>query len=216
MFGADLCPWCRESLKTAQQIGDMCPHCGKALVDDHGTELRPLDLRYERLGQELDRRLGRMLARGTPLVVGIALFLPFVHVAALVLLSVMALTHLILIRLYLQGVGRAYYGMARSLSTRWMTRLVFLWVAGPLYGMALLPILGALISALCFVGLSWLAVLYEKRNLLREKKRIPTALWEKALLAVLGILTFLVLLLLFVFVALLGFSVQALLAWLQK
>lgn len=216
MFQAALCPWCREPLSSENHIAETCPHCGKPLVDESGTELRPIDLRYERLGKELDRRLGVMLIRGTPIVLGLGLLLPLIHAAALVLLPAMALTHLILIRLYLQGVGRAYYGMARSFISRWITRLVFLWIGGPLYGLAILPILGGVISACCFAGLSWLVVHYEKRNLLREKERLPPAVWERALLIMLGILTLMLLLLLFTLAVLLGFSVQALVAWLQK
>ena len=216
MFDASLCPWCREKLGAEEVLGEICPHCGRELVDFNGRELRPLDLRYEELEEELQRRLRKVLLRGTPVAVLLGLLFPFAHVAALVLLPAMALAHLILIRLYLQGVGRAYYGLARSFSTRWMTRLVFLWIGGPLYGMAILPILGGPISGICFAGLSWLAVRYEQRNLSREKERLPSAGWEKLLLVLLGLLSLVALALVFVLSVLLGFSVQALIAWLQK
>lgn len=216
MFEAASCPWCRESLKSEDRVSGVCSHCGRELMDENGRELRPIDLRYERLEDELDRRLKLVLLRGTPVAVILGFVLPFAHVAALFLLPTMALAHLVLIRLYLQGVGRPYYGMARSFSTRWMSRLVFLWIGGPLYGMAVLPLLGGLISGLCFAGLSWMATGYEKRNLQRERERLPPAGWEKFLLILLGLLTLLVLLLALILSLLLGFSVQALLAWLQK
>jgi len=216
MFDSARCPWCREHLDADDRERGFCSHCGRELLDENGRELRALDLRYEEVEEELRRRLKLLLLRGTPLAVLLGFLVPLTHVAALMLIPAMALAHLALIRLYIQGVGRAYYGFGRNLGTRWMTRLVFLWIGGPCYGMAVIPVFGGLAAGACFAGLSRLAVWYEQRNLFRERQRLPAAGWEKLLLVLLGTLTLVVVLLVLLFSLLLGFSLQALLSWLQK
>ena len=216
MFETTRCPWCREEIDQADRRHGLCSHCGRELSDAEGRELRALDLRYESLEAELRRRLKVALLRGTPIAVLLGFLLPLTHVAALILVPVMALVHLALIRLYFQGVGRAYYSFGRKLGTRWMTRLVFLWFAGPCYGMAVIPVLGGAIAGLCFAGISWLAVWYEQRSLFRERQRLPPAAWEKLLLIFLGCLTVALILFVLVFSLLLGFSVQTFVTMMQK
>lgn len=210
------CPWCREALSSGDWASGFCPHCEREIVDGEGRELRALDLRYERLEEELRRRLRKLLVVGTPIALLLGFLLPWLHVAVVFLLPAMLLAHLATVRLYLQGVGRPYYGLGRSFTTRWMTRLVFLWIGGPLYGLAVIPVLGAAISGLSFAGLSFLAVLYEQRNLRREIERRPLAGWEKVVLALLSALTLALVLAVLIGALLLGLTVQTLIGLLQK
>jgi len=210
------CPWCREPLDRRDAEAPECPHCGKRLRDDTGRELSALDLRYHLLEADIQRRLLRMLRIGVPVAAVAGFSLPLFHVAVVFVLPAMLLAHMIVLRMYLQGVSRPYFSPARRFVTRWMTRFFFLWIATPAYSLALIPILGGVSTAACFAGVSWAAAAYEKWNLGREKNRMPLSGWERLLLVFFFLSTAIVLLVVFVMAVVLGWSIQALLGFITE
>lgn len=142
-----------------------------------------------------------------PVAAVIALMLPALHLAAAAVAPVLAVVHLVTVRLVLVGRGRRLLGTARRMFHRWITRLSFLWIGVPGWGLGAVPFLGVVAGAGTFAGLTVLAHHYTLWSLERERSRQPLALWEKLVLAALAILTVVLLALLVVLALVVGTAV---------
>ncbi len=205
------CPWCHEPLPARTRDG-ACPHCGRPLTGADGRALRPLDLRYEGVRVRQEERLGRLLPAGTATAAAIALVMPLLHLGVAAAAPVLVVVHLVVVRLVLLREARLLLGRRRRFFTRWLTRLVFLWLGVPGWGLAAVPALGVLSGAATFAGLTWGAHAYALLSLDRERQRLPLLLWEKALLVLLASLTAIAVLVLVLSALLLGWGVAHILA----
>jgi hypothetical protein len=145
----------------------------------------------------------------------ISLALPLTHLAATVIVPLMAVVHLILLRLLLVRDARALLGRTRRIFTRWLARFSFLWLGLPGYGLAVVPFVGVLAGAGTYVGLTALVHHYTLWSLGQERARLPLSLWEKLLVVGLAVLTTLLVVLLLVAALLLGWGVAALIELVQ-
>jgi hypothetical protein len=171
-------------------------------------------LRYEFVRDAQDERFRKLIAIGTAVAAAVGLLVPLTHLGATIVIPLMIVAHLVVIRLYLIREARRYLGPSRRFFSRWMTRLSFLWLGGPGYGMAVIPLGGAVISGGVFAGLSWLAHNYVLASLARERDHKPAATWEVVTLAVLAVLTTLVVVVVLGLVLVLGWSLSHAFDWL--
>jgi hypothetical protein len=206
------CPWCCEPLPWRARRAATCPHCERPLRVEEGAELRPVDLRCDEVVAAQRQAFLRLLQFGLPVAAVVALLMPFVHLAAAGLVPLLVVVHLVTVRLLLVGRGRRLLGSARRLFNRWISRLSFLWLGVPGYGLAAVPVVGVLAAAVTFAGLTALVHQYTLWSLERERQRLPLALWEKLVLILLAVLTVVALAVLVVVVVVVGLSV----AWLAE
>lgn len=203
---ATFCPWCLEALPRSREILVDCPKCSKSLSDDDGQELRAIDLRFTSLKDAQEAQFSRFLSVGTAIAAGVGLIVPLAHFGAAVLVPLMIVCHLVAVRFFLIRDARRYVGPARRFFSRWITRLSFLWIGSIGYGLAVIPVAGAVAAGVTFAGLTWLVHNYVLWSLEREKERLPLARWEKAVLVVLAILTVVMLVVVTVLTAAVGWS----------
>ena len=189
----------------------MCRH---PLFDNDGSELREIDLRYDVVRDAQDERFRKILGIGSAAAAAVALLVPLAHLAAAVLVPAMLIAHLVAIRLVLIRDARRYLSPSRRLFSRWIIRLSFLWIGGPGYGMAVVPLVVAAVSGAVFALLTWLAHSYVLHHLARERDRRPLASWEIVTLVALASATVVVLVVLVAAVVVVGWSVSHLLEWL--
>ena len=212
------CPWCLEPLSRAERKGAECPRCGRPLGDGNGGAMRQLDVRYDAVAAEQGRRFLRLMQVGTPVAALVSLLAPLVHWGGLVLISVplLAVGHMLVLRLYLVSESRPLLGRRRRFFHRWLTRLALLWIGLPGYAFTAIPVAGALAGAAVFAGLTAGVHYYTLWSLGREKDRQPLTGWEKFLLVALVLGTIAVLAALAVLTLAVGFTLTKLYAWLAK
>jgi len=138
--------------------------------------------------------------------------MPALHLAAAGLVPLLVVVHLVTVRLVVVGRSRRLLGATRRLFNRWISRLVFLWLGVPGYGLAAVPVVGVLVSVATFAGLTALVHHYTLWSLAREKARLPLALWEKVVLVALAVLT----VALFVALVVVALAVGTAVAWLTE
>jgi hypothetical protein len=194
---------------------EVCPHCDRALVGSNG-EPSALDLRYEELEATQRIRAQQILLWGTPVVVVLAVAMPLIHVGTVVLAPVVAILHLVVLRLYLVRAARRYLGPTRRLFTRWLARFAFLWLGLPGYASMVVPLAGVLGGASTFVALTEVVHVYTAWSLARERGRKPLLGWETVLMAMLATVTVVVVLAAAVGAAVVGWSASAIVDWLQS
>ncbi len=182
------CPWCREPLTWRERKEAKCPHCDRALVEN-GSELRPIDLRYEEVGAAQCERYRQMQIYGLAVVGGVSLGMPLLNIGAALAVPLLMVGHMLALRLFLIRDARQLLGKARRMFTRWIARFSFLWIGSVGYGMAVVPLFGAVIALVTFGGLTALVHHYTLWSFDRERQRLPLALWEKVLLITLALLT---------------------------
>ena len=144
----------------------------------------------------------------------ILLGLPLLHLGAVALAPILALIHLIVVRVYLIRDARNALGPRRRLFVRWLGRLVFLWVGVPGYAAAAAPLAGLIPGLVTYGGLTTAAWAYARWSLAEERDRAPMSVWERWLLVGLAVLSIVALLLLVVLGLAAGLSVSALHDWL--
>ncbi len=176
------------------------------MADAEGRELRPIDLRFSVLKGAQEALFTRFLCVGTAVAAAVALVVPLAHFGVAVLIPLMVICHLVAVRFFLIRNAGRYVGPARRFFSRWITRLSFLWIGSIGYGLAVIPVVGAVASGVTFAGLTWLVHNYALWSLGREKDRMPLALWEKAFLVVLVGGTVVVVILVLVLTAVVGWS----------
>ncbi len=191
-----------------------CPRCDRSLVDDAGRELRPIDLRYQQAAAQQQERFRQMLLIGVPVVLLIAIGLSALHLAAVAAAPLIVVAHLVAVRLWLVRDAMRLLGAARRRFVRWLSRLSFLWIGIPGYGLAAAPLVGIMPAVAAYAGLTAAAHAYTSWSLTREFQRAPLAGWEKALLWGLALATLAALALLAALVAVLGWSATAIAEWL--
>jgi hypothetical protein len=201
------CPWCCEALPWRSRAVAECPHCGRPLRAEGGDSLRPLDLRYDDVVAQQRQRFLVLLQFGLPVVAVVALLMPLLHLAAAGLVPVLVVAHLVTVRLVLVGPARRLLGSGRRLFNRWLSRLAFLWLGVPGYGLAAVPVAGVLVGVGVFAGLTAAVHQYTLWSLERERCRQPLALWEKLILGALVLLTVVLLVTVVVLAVLLGTAV---------
>jgi hypothetical protein len=208
-----VCPWCLEPLKLSERKAVRCPRCDRSLVDDAGRELRPIDLRYERTVAQQRERFPQVLMIGVPVAIVVAIGLSMLHLAAVAAAPLVVVVHLVAVRLWLVRDAQRLLGPARKRFVRWLSRLAFLWIGIPGYGLAAAPLVGILPAVATFAGLTAAAHTYTGWSLAREFERAPLSGWEKALLWILALATLAALIGLAALVALLGWSAAAIAEW---
>mgnify|MGYP006288247611 FL=1 len=173
-------------------------------------------MRYERVEEAQWRDYRRLLLYGSVTAAAVALPLPLLHAAAPLAAPVLVLVHLVLVRAVLVRDAMTLLSRTRRGFVRWVTRLSFLWLALPGYTLAAAPLVGAVVSAATFAGLTTLAHHYVLYGLCRERDRMPLAAWEKLVLLVLAALTGAVLIVLLLLLAVAGFTVHQIADWLRS
>jgi len=208
-----VCPWCLEPLRLSERKAVRCPRCDRSLVDDAGRELRPIDLRYDSTVAQQQERFPQVLMIGGAIVLVIAIGLSTLHLAAVAAAPLIVVAHLVAVRLWLVRDAMRLLGPARKRFVRWLSRLGFLWIGIPGYGLAAVPLVGIAPAVATFAGLTAAVHAYTGWSLTREFDRAPLAGWEKALLWILALATLAALIGLAALVALLGWSAAAIAEW---
>jgi len=208
------CPWCLEPLSLAQRRAAACPHCERPLDGPDG-EPRELDLRYQQIEARQRARAQEVLQWGIPAVAVIAVVASLIHVGGVFLAPLVALLHLVVLRVWMIREARRYLGPSRRLFNRWVARFAFLWLGLPGYASMAAPLVGIVSGVATFVVLTGIVHVYTEWSLARERERRPTAAWERVLITVLIVLTLFAVVIVLVGGALLGWSVVALVDWLS-
>lgn len=190
-----------------------CPRCRKPLKDDRDRELRAIDLRYDTLKDVQEARLGRFLSIGSGVAAAIGLVVPLAHLGAAALIPLMIVAHLVAVRFWLIRDATRYLGRARRFFVRWLSRLIFLWIGSLGYGLSVIPVGGAVASALTFAGLTVLVHTYVLWSLGRDFRAQGLSLWEKVTLAVLVVSTLVVFAVVLLLTAAVGWSAAHLWEW---
>ena len=211
-----VCPWCLEPLRPSERKAVRCPRCDRPLLDEAGRELRPLDLRYEQVVERQHDRFLQMLIIGVPAVLVLALGLSTLHVGAVAVAPLVVVVHLIVVRVWLVRDARRLLGATRRTFVRWLSRLSFLWLGIPGYGLAAAPLVGVVPAVATFTGLTAAVHAYSSWSLGRERQRAPLAGWEKALLWGLAAVTLLAVVIVAALLALVGWSATAIIEWVRS
>ena len=185
------CPWCLEPLSFGQRNVATCPHCERPLEGSDG-EPRELDLRYEQIEARQRARVQEVLQWGVPTVAVLAIAASLIHVGGVVLAPLVALVHLVLLRVYVVREARRYLGPTRRLFTRWEARFAFLWLGLPGYAAMAVPLAGIVSGVATFVVLTEVVHVYTAWSLARERSRQPMLAWETGLMATLATITIVV------------------------
>ena len=177
------CPWCLEPLSLGERKAETCPLCDRPLDGPDG-EPRELDLRYEGIEARQRARVQEVLQWGVPAVVILALGASLIHIGGVLLAPLVALVHLVLMRVYVVREARRYLGPTRRLFTRWAARFSFLWLGLPGYAAMAVPVAGIVSGVATFVVLTEIVHVYSAWSLARERSFRPLLAWETVLMAI--------------------------------
>jgi hypothetical protein len=133
-----------------------------------------------------------------------------IHIGGVLLAPLVALIHLVTLRLFLVREARRYLGPTRRLFTRWAARFAFLWLGLPGYAAMATPLVGIIVGVATFVVLTGIVHVYTAWSLARESARLPMLAAEKAAMVALAALTLLVTAAVVIGGAVLGWSVMTL------
>ena len=208
------CPWCLEPLSRRQRGRGACPHCDRPL-DGPGGEPDELDLRYESIENRQRARVQEVLQWGVPAIALVAVAVSLLHIGGVVLAPLVALAHLVLLRVYVVRDGRRYLGATRRLFTRWSARFAFLWLGLPGYAAMAAPLVGIVSGVATFTVLTEFVHVYAAWSLRREHSHLPLMVWEKTLMTVAVVLTAMAVVALLTAAAVVGWSTAALIGWLR-
>ncbi len=200
------CPWCLEPLPLRRSAPE-CPHCGRLVGGD--GEPKALRMRFERVERDQDSMYRRLLAWGSPSVAAVAIFVPLLHVGAIIAIPLVVLVHLVVVRLMLVRDAQRLFGPVRRLLNRWTIRFAFLWFGLPGYGAMTVPVLGIVLGAGTFVVLTTIAHVSTLAALRREGSGRPLSRWEKSVPVALAVLTVVLVLVVIGLAVLFGWTVAA-------
>lgn len=203
------CPWCLEPLPFAERRRDLCPHCERPLTGPDGEPSR-LDLRYPQIEARQRARVVEVLKWGVPAVSVVAVVASLLHVGGVVLAPVVAVTHLVVLRVWVVREARRALGPARRLLTRWLARFAFLWLGLPGYASMAVPVAGVVGGVATFVVLTEIVHVYTAWSLARERDRQPPTVWETAVVVGLAVLTLVLMAAVVIVGVVVGWSVAAL------
>ena len=209
------CPWCLEKLSFGERKVATCPHCDRPLDGPDG-EPRELDLRYEAIEARQRARVQEVLQWGVPAVAVLAVTVSLIHVGGVLLAPLVALVHIVVLRVYVVGEARRYLGPTRRLFTRWAARFAFLWLGLPGYATMAAPLAGIVGGVATFVVLTEVVHVYTAWSLARERSRQPMLAWETVVMATLATVTVVVILAVIIGGAAVGWSVVTLVDWLRN
>ena len=209
------CPWCLEPLSLGQRKASSCPHCERPLDGPDG-EPRELDLRYEAIEARHRARVQEVLQWGVPAVVVLAVTASLIHIGGVLLAPLVAVVHLVVLRIYVLREARQYLGPTRRLFTRWIARFAFLWLGLPGYAAMAIPLAGIVGGVATFVVLTEVVHVYTAWSLARERSRQPLLAWETVLMATLATITIVVIVGIVIGGVVVGWSVVTLIDWLGQ
>lgn len=192
----------------------MCPHCDRALDGPDG-EPRELDLRYEQIEAQQRARVQEVLQWGVPAIAVLAVMASLIHIGGILLAPFVAVTHLVVLRIYVVRDARRHLGPTRRLFTRWAARFAFLWLGLPGYAAMAVPMVGIISGVATFVVLTEIVHVYTAWSLAREHSRQPLLAWETVLMATLATITIVVIAGIVIGGVVVGWSVATLIDWLQ-
>ena len=172
-------------------------------------EPKALNMRFERVECDQNSTYRRLLAWGTPSVAAVAVFVPLLHVGAVIAIPMVVLVHLIVVRLMLVRDAQRLLGPVRRLLNRWTIRFAFLWVGLPGYGAMTVPVVGIVLGAGTFVVLTTIAHVSTLAALRREASGHSLSRWEKAVPVALAVLTVVILVVVIGVAVLFGWTVAA-------
>jgi len=207
------CPWCLEPLSLGQRKASSCPHCERPLDGPDG-EPRELDLRYEAIEARQRARVQEVLQWGVPAVAVLAVTASLIHIGGVLLAPLVAVVHLVVLRIYVLREARQYLGPSRRLFTRWTARFAFLWLGLPGYAAMAIPLAGIVGGVATFVVLTEVIHVYTAWSLARERSRQPLLAWETVLMTVLATITIVVIVGIVIGGVVVGWSVVTLIGWL--
>jgi len=207
------CPWCLEPLSLGERKAASCPHCERPLDGPDG-EPRELDLRYEAIEARQRARVQEVLQWGVPAVAVLAVTASLIHIGGVLLAPLVAVVHLVVLRIYVLREARQYLGPSRRLFTRWTARFAFLWLGLPGYAAMAIPLAGIVGGVATFVVLTEVIHVYTAWSLARERSRQPLLAWETVLMTVLATITIVVIVGIVIGGVVVGWSVVTLIDWL--
>jgi len=208
------CPWCLEPLRRSERKAASCPHCDRPLDGPDG-EPGELDLRYEGIEARQRDRVVEVLRWGVPAVAIIAVAASMLHLGGVVLAPLVALVHLVVLRVWVVREARRYLGPTRRLFTRWAARFSFLWLGLPGYAAMAVPLAGIVSGAATFVVLTEVVHVYTAWSLARERSGRPMLAWETVLMAALATVTIVLVLGLAIAGFVVGWSAMTVVDWLR-
>jgi hypothetical protein len=209
------CPWCLEPLSLGQRKASSCPHCERPLDGPDG-EPRELDLRYEAIEARQRARVQEVLQWGVPAVAVLAVTASLIHIGGVLLAPLVAVVHLVVLRIYVLREARQYLGPSRRLFTRWTARFAFLWLGLPGYAAMAIPLAGIVGGVATFVVLTEVIHVYTAWSLARERSRQPLLAWETVLMTMLATITIVVIVGIVIGGVVVGWSVVTLIDWLGQ
>ncbi len=209
------CPWCLQPLSLGQRKASSCPHCERPLDGPDG-EPRELDLRYEAIEARQRARVQEVLQWGVPAVAVLAVTASLIHIGGVLLAPLVAVVHLVVLRIYVLREARQYLGPTRRLFTRWTARFAFLWLGLPGYAAMAIPLAGIVGGLATFVVLTEVVNVYTAWSLARERSRQPLLVWETVLMATLATITIVVIVGIVIGGVVVGWSVVTLIDWLRS
>jgi hypothetical protein len=162
------------------------------------------------------RRFRTFLTVGLPTAAVISLLVPLLHAGAIALVPMVAVAHLVSLRLVLVRDASRLLGGRRRRFVRWMSRFAFLWIGLPGYGLTVTPLAGVVAGTATFAALTAAVHHYAAWSLRMERDRRPLQLWEKLLLTALALLTVAFFIALVLLSLVLGWSVAALVGWMRS
>jgi len=138
-----------------------------------------------------------------------------IHIGGALLAPLVALVHLIVLRIYVVREARRYLGPTRRLFTRWAARFAFLWLGLPGYASMAVPLAGIVGGVATFVVLTEIVHVYTAWSLARENSRLPMRAWETVVMATLAAITIVVIVGIAIGGVVVGWSVVTLIDWLR-
>jgi hypothetical protein len=173
------------------------------------SEPKALELRFQKVESEQGATFRRLLVWGVPIVAGVALVTPLLHVGAIIAIPFVVMVHLVVVRVFLVRDAQRLLGPVRRLLNRWTHRFAFLWIGIPGYGAMTVPVLGVVAGAGAFVVLTTIAHLSTAVGLQKERSGQPLSPWEKAVPVALAVATVVILAVLIGLTVLFGWTVAA-------
>ncbi len=212
---ASRCPWCLEPLSFGQRQQPSCPHCERPLTGPEG-EPSELDLRYQQIEVRQWARVREVLKWGVPAVAVIAVAASLLHIGGVLLAPIVAVVHLVVLRVYLVREARSYLGPTRRFFTRWTARFGFLWLGLPGYASMAVPLAGIIGGVGTFVVLTEAVHVYTEWSLAREWSQQPLLAWEKILMATLATITIAAIAVIILGGVVVGWSAATVIGWLRN
>lgn len=209
------CPWCLEPLGLTERRSETCPHCERPLDGPEG-EPSELDLRYQAIETRQWTRALEVLQWGVPTIAVLAVVASFINVGGVFLAPLVALAHMVVLRVFLIRDARRYLGPSRRLFNRWTTRFAFLWLGLPGYAAMAVPLVGIVTGVATFVVLTGVVHVYTEWSLRQERLRQPLLVWEKVLMGGLAVATLMAVIVVVIGGVLVGWSVTTLIDWLSS